>query len=65
MDNCDKEHVNWPMVVGTIMAVAIGFFICGLVCMQGSWEKTAVKEGHARWVVTDDEGHTKFEWIKK
>jgi hypothetical protein len=28
-----------------------------------SWQSELVRRGHARWVITSDQGQTKWEWI--
>jgi len=63
--SCSKDHVNWGLAVAVVVALAFMGFIGGLVVMDNDWKKRSVKEGHAKWVVVDDAGETRWEWLPK
>jgi len=63
--NCNLEHVSWSIVWICVISVAAAFFLMGAKMMDLSWRKDAVKKGNARWVVCDDDGETKWEWIPR
>jgi hypothetical protein len=56
----EPVHVFWI----AIFCLAMGFLFGGLA-IEGMYRKDAVDKGYARWIITDNGGSTKWEWVPK
>lgn len=63
-DECEVCFPWWGTLFFVVLTLALTFsFVYGIT--DSRWKAEAVRHGAARWVIVDDHGVTKFEWIPR